>query len=43
LIKQRRITIRMAVDLYENLIRYSVGQGMTLSQAVRELIKIHGR
>jgi ribosomal protein S16 len=36
---QRRITIRMAADLHDQLVRYAVGQGVTLSRAVRELIE----
>jgi len=36
---QRRITIRMAADLHDQLNRYALGQGITLSHAVRELIE----
>jgi predicted DNA-binding protein len=36
---QKRITIRMAADLHDRLVRYAVGQGVTLSRAVRDLIE----
>jgi hypothetical protein len=36
---QRRITIRMAADLHDTLNRYAVGQGVTVSRAVRGLIE----
>jgi ribosomal protein S16 len=36
---QKRITIRMAADLHEELVRYAIGKGVTLSRAVRELIE----
>ncbi len=37
--KERRITIRLATDLHEDLIRYAIRQGMTVSGAVRDLIE----
>jgi predicted DNA-binding protein len=36
---QKRITIRMAADLHEELVRYAIGKGVTLSRAIRELIE----
>ena len=36
---QRRITVRMAAELHDQLNRYAVGQGVTLSRAIRELIE----
>jgi hypothetical protein len=36
---QKRITIRMAADLHEELVRYAIGKDVTLSRAVRELIE----
>jgi hypothetical protein len=37
--KERRITIRMAADLHEELARYAIGKGVTMSRAVRGLIE----
>ena len=37
--KERRITIRLATDLHDDLVRYAIGQGVTVSSAVRGLIE----
>ena len=37
--KERRITIRLAIDLHDALLRYAIGQGVTVSRAVRSLIE----
>ena len=37
--KERRITIRLATDLHEDLVRYAIGHGVTVSRAVRSLIE----
>jgi hypothetical protein len=41
--KERRLTIRMAADLHEELTRYALGNGVTMSRAVRGLIETQKR
>jgi hypothetical protein len=38
--KEYRVTFRMNEDYYDQLIRYAIGQDLTLSEALRQLILV---
>lgn len=37
--QERQITFRLATDLHDDLVRYAIGHGVTVSCAVRGLIE----